>query len=730
MTSSELRTRANQRFAYSGRSLLITNTDGVVAGRDAEGFYVEDARILSRDELTVDGVPLTPVVAGSANSDGLLAYAEVPGSARVPAGKVYVEIARTVGEGLRTELRIENYHHRDVARVELAIHLAADFADINETTTGRWQHTTDVTSAWNAEQRELVFRSCHPRLDRAVAIRVARAPAPVRYEDGALVVALELRPHRPVELHMVAEPIFDRQRRSAPLRVFARPTSDLDRVRQWLGDEVPTLVTTNATVARAWQTATADLASLPLGLDPGQAAPIAGIPLYQHFFGRDTLTIAWQALLAMPTMLRDALRLNAAWQGTRIDDWYDEEPGKLIHQMRTGPLSLLGIDPVLRYYGDYATVPDFLIMLGQYLAWTDDRATVRALLPVARQAIDWLDRYGDLDGDGFLEYVTRSEMGVKNQGWKDSHDAIVDERGEIVPNPIATSELQAYWFAGLEQAAFAFLVAGDAAYAGELLGKARALKRRFERAFWMYEEGFYALGLGPDKQPIRVIASNTGHLLAAGIVPVEKGAQIARRLMESDLFSGWGIRTLSSEHPAYNPFSYHLGSVWPVENGTFALGFARYGRFAELHRLAEGLFAATDLFVGNRLPEAIGGLPLDERHPHPGIYPESNAPQGWSASMIVLLIQSLLGMRPVAPLGLLLIDPHLPPWLPDLRLDGVRVGRARLDLAFARTQDGGTRWRVMRREGRVRVLRQPVPQGPEASIGGRATALLASLSRS
>ena len=231
----------------------------------------------------------------------------------------------------------------------------------------------------------------------------------------------------------------------------------------------------------------------------------------------------------------------------------------MIHQARWGPLALLGIDPFRRYYGDYATPPDFLIMLGQYLAWSNDLATVRELLPAARKAIDWLDRYGDLDGDGFLEYVTRSAKGVANQGWKDSHDAIVDEQGEIVLPPIATSELQAYWYAGLEQAAFAFLVAGDVGYALELLAKARALKRRFDRTFWMEEEGFYALGLGPDKRPLRSIASNTGHLLATGIVPQEKASRVAYRLMEPDLFSGWGIRTLSSAHPAYNPFSYHLG---------------------------------------------------------------------------------------------------------------------------------------------------------------------------
>ena len=722
----ELRARAGQHFVYGGRALLVTNLDGWVTGRGIEGFYVEETRLLSRDELAAGGQPLKLVAASPVGGDGFLAHAEVPHLPNVPGQAVYVAVARRVGEGMREELRVENYHAREAARFDLAVRLAADFADLMEAKEGRRQQTGTVEARWDDDRRELVFRYGHPDLDRAVAVRVERAPAPPRYEDGALVVSLALRPHEAVELHLAVEPIFDGRRRNAPRRVFAGPAAPLDGVRQRLRDEAPVLTTTNATVARAWQTAIVDLASLPLGLDPGPAAPIAGLPLYQQFFGRDTLTIAWQALLAMPTMMRDTLRLNAAWQGTVIDDWRDEEPGKMIHQARWGPLSLLGVDPFRRYYGDYATPPDFLIMLGQYLAWTDDLPTVRELLPAARGAIDWLDRYADLDGDGFIEYLTRSEKGVENQGWKDSFDAIVDENGEVVQAPIATSELQAYWYVGLEQAAAAFFAAGDRAYAAELVRKARSLKRRFDRAFWMEDEGFYALALGPDKRPIRSIASNAGHLLASGIVPVAKGPRVARRLMAPDLFGGWGVRTLSSEHPAYDPFSYHRGSVWPVENGTFAFGFARYGCWEELHRLAEGLFAATDIFVGNRLPEALGGMPRDEQHPHPGIYPESNAPQGWSASMIVLLVQALLGLRPVAPLGLLLVDPQLPPWLPDLRLEGVRVGQTELDLGFWRDEDGRTRYRVIRREGRARVLRKPVPQGT-ASLGRHLRAVMTSL---
>jgi glycogen debranching enzyme len=434
--------------------------------------------------------------------------------------------------------------------------------------------------------------------------------------------------------------------------------------------------------------------------------------------------------MATPRLLRDSLFANAAWRGRRIDDWLDEEPGKMIHQARGGPLSVLGLNPHTRYYGDWATPPDFLIMLGQYYAWTGDADAIRALLPAARDALDWCERYGDPDRDGFIEYDTRSSKGVKNQGWKDSHDAIVDERGAIVPNPIATSELQAYLYAGFQQAAAAFGASGDIGFAMELLGKASALKRRFNDAFWMPELGAYALGLDAEKRQIRSIGSNDGHLLASGIVPPDRGRQLATRLMRPDMFSGWGIRTLSADHPAFNPFSYHRGSVWPVEQGTIAFGFARYGCWGELHRLAEGVFASTDLFIENRLPEVIGGVQRDPDHPHPGIYPRSCEPQGWSASAIVMIVQALLAMVAVAPLRLLVVDPHLPAWLPDLRLDGIRVGDSRVSLEFRRTRSGKTTYRVVRREGWVHVIRQPPPQAPGAGPLGRARSALTSVLRS
>lgn len=727
---TQLRARPGELIVYSGRSLLVTDVRGQIYGESCQGFFFENTRLLSRMELRASGQPLVSSGVSSVDAAGFLGYFYVNQASGVPEGSVYLRDARTIGEGMRVELEAANYSARQPAGFELALLLGADFADMTEAQNERRVQTGTVETTWDGQAHTLTFRYRHPQLDRAVVVRVASSDVAPRYERDALRFPLALRARQHARICLLVEPVFDGVRHPAPDRLFDDTATVVGRVRRALVEETPRLLTANGTVARAWDTATSDLASLALGVPNGPATPMAGLPLYQQYFGRDSLTIAWQALLALPTMMRDTLRSNAAWQATTIDDWRDAEPGKLIHQAGNGPLATLGLNPYSRYYGDYATPPDFLITLGQYLSWTNDLATVRALLPTARKAIEWLDRYGDLDGDGFIEYVTRSREGTKNQGWKDSDDAIVDEHARVVANPLAVCELQAYWYAGLRQVALAFFASGDRAYALELLRKAHALKARFDRAFWMEDERFYALALGPEKQQVRSIASNAGHLLAAGIVPAHKGPSVARRLLRDDMFSGWGIRTLSSAHLAYNPFSYHLGSVWPVENATIAFGLARYGCWEQFHQLAAAFFDTTAIFGECRLPEVLSGVARDRLHPHPGMYPHSNEPQGWSASAVVLMAQALLGIRPMAPLGLLVVDPHLPDWLPRLRLEGLRVAGSRLDLEFWRGRDGASRYRVTRRDGRVRVIRQPVPEGGAASLGHRAAAALGSLWRS
>ena len=716
--------RPDQLYLYSGRSILITNRAGEVTGAGSEGLHVDNTRVLSRDRLTVDGAPLDAASVSPVGADAALGYYEVPAREGIPERTVFVEQARFVEEGLTTRVRVTNYERSGSVCLPLVWELAADFADTDDTERGERRVEIGVSTEWDARSRRVTFHSTHPKVRAESSVTLSGVDA--TWDDGGLRFSLDVPARETIEVVLSVEATVGGRRHAAPSSGFGAARGALSALRQQLHDEAPVLRTSNAAVERAWATAVADLASLPLGLEEAPAAPIAGLPLYQQFFGRDTLTIGWQSVLALKRPLRDALLANAAWQGMRIDDWLDEEPGKMIHQARWGPVSMVGVDPFLRYYGDWATVPDFLIMLGQYLAWTADFETVRDLVPAARAALDWMDRFADVDRDGFIEYRTRSQAGVKNQGWLDSDDAIVDEHGEIVPNPIATSELQGYAYAAYQQAALVFAALGDLGYGAEIMRRAHRLRRRFDRAFWLPDLGTYAMGLGPDGRPIRSSASNAGHLLAAGLVPPERGRAVARRLMRPDMFSGWGIRTLSADHPAFNPFSYHRGSVWPVEQGTIAFGFARYGAWDELDRLARAFFDTSELFSEARLPEVVGGVQRDADHPHPGVYPDSCEPQGWSASAVVQVVQSLLGMVAVAPARLLVIDPHLPDWLPDLTLEGIRVGGAEIDLAFRRTRSGRIVWSVTRRRGRLAVLRQPPPQSPAATPWGRVAALAAS----
>jgi glycogen debranching enzyme len=705
----DLRVRPDLLYVASGWNVLVTDVHGCVGGVDPHGFFARNARVLSLEQVTVDGKP--PQVFSTANVGvhAQQSYAILDNGDDLPSRAAYLVCEHFVGEGLRTRLSILSFADQP-RRWTVRVVFDADFADIDDVQRGQSRQQADVVADWNGDSGRLALRYMHPRLDYAVLI--TGHSSRIRYVDKNTFEAdLDVEPGGRAGLEFTTEPLVDGILMPAPPATFAEPDDVAGLARARLTAELATLRTTNLDVAAAWQTATCDLARLPLGEPGGPAAPMAGLPSYQQIFGRDTLTASWQAMLAGPTMLRDSLLLNAQHIGERIDDWRDEEPGKLMHQARHGPVSRLGIDPFSAYFGDWSTSPAFPILLGQYYAWTADIDLVRQLLPTTRKVLDWLDRYGDLDRDGFLEYQQRSAAGVKNQGWKDSETAIIDEYGDTVPNPLATSELQAYWHAALQFGAMAIAAAGDRLYAATLLAKAARLKRRFHPAYWMPEHGSYALALGPDKQQVRSVNSNDGHLLAGGIVPQRLAPVLARRLLAPDMFSGWGIRTLSADHAAYNPFSYHRGSVWPVEAGTIGLGLARYGQWPQLHRLAKATFDAAALFEGHRLPEVISGLPRTADYPHPGIYPTACSPQAWSASAIIALIQALLGLRPIAAINTIMVDPHLPDWLPEVTIEGVHIGRKKVDLQAVRKRDGrtairtrGDRIAVVRRRSRGQVL--------------------------
>ncbi|HEV8612985.1 MAG TPA: amylo-alpha-1,6-glucosidase, partial [Gemmatimonadales bacterium] len=443
-----------------------------------------------------------------------------------------------------------------------------------------------------------------------------------------------------------------------------------------------------------------DLGSLALleGERDEWLAPSAGMPLYPALFGRDAVTAAWQvAALDRGELLDAALSRLQRCQGMRVHPALDEEPGRIVQQVRRGPLSRLGLVPFARYYGDFASPLMFVVSLAQLYAWTGQRKVLERHWDAARRILDWARDYADSDGDGYLEYRTQAQLGPKHQGWKDSGNAVLYEDGRPVASPIATCELQGYWYAAQHLLAFLCAALGHLADAKAHWQAAKELKERFNREWWMEEEGFLAMAMDPDKRLVRTVGSNAGHCLTAGIVSDAHLRPLVGRLFAPDLFSGWGIRTLSTSHPAYNPVSYHLGSLWTVENATIAFGLRRYGFDVRALELAQAIFELAQLYQRGRVPECVGGYARGD-YAHPSAYPQANVPQAWNQSALPLLLQTILGLQPVALLDLLVVDPVLPSWIPDLTLENLRVGGATATIRFWRDRHGKSHAEVLRRQ--------------------------------
>jgi glycogen debranching enzyme len=431
--------------------------------------------------------------------------------------------------------------------------------------------------------------------------------------------------------------------------------------------------------------------------------------------------------MASRDMMAGTLAELTRWQGTEVNDWRDEQPGKMLHQAESGPLAMLNVNPLGRYYGSITTSGFYPVIVSELWHWTGDKELVRPFVEPALKSLRWLDDYADVDRDGFYEYQTTSEQGLRNQGWKDSHDAIVHEDGTQAPVPIATCEEQGFVYLAKLHLSELLWWLDRKEEARRLHKDATELKKRFNQAFWMDDLGFFAMALDGEKRPVRSIGSNAGHCLAAGIVDERLVRQTADRLFEDDMFSGWGIRTLSDRNPAYNPYSYHRGSVWPVEHGSFAVGFVRYGLHDHVERICRAQFDAASLFDFYRLPELFTGHRRDDDHPFPAHYPDANSPQAWSASALWCLLQTLLGLYPYAPLNLLLVDPRLPAWIPDITISNLHVGAAVVDLRFHRARSGESDYEVLDRRGPLHIVRQPSPWSLTATFGERLHDALTSL---
>jgi glycogen debranching enzyme len=493
--------------------------------------------------------------------------------------------------------------------------------------------------------------------------------------------------------------IFDGANRVLPPKHCTddpRSSKASQRLEQWQARALK-VRTSNEEFYRFYRQSVEDIAALRLplrGTSHLEFVPAAGVPWFVGLFGRDSLIVSLQNAMVYPGFTRGALEVLGRWQATERDDYRDAEPGKIMHELRTGELAYFKLIPHTPYYGTADATPLYLITL--HAAWrcTGDRSLLEQHLPTAERCLTWIDEYGDRDGDGFQEYQTRSPDGYENQGWKDSGEALVYPDGSPVRGPKALCELQGYVYDAWQRMAEIYDELGDAAKAGRLRGKARKLFKRFNEVFWDEESGFYAFCLDGDKKPVLSVASNPGHCLMSGIVPPERAGRVVQRLLAPDMSTGWGIRTLSSDHPAYNPHSYQNGSVWPHDNGLILLGFRRYGYDREAMQVARAMSNAASFFLRHRVPELYAGLATEDSS-FPVLYKGANAPQAWAAGSCFTILQAMLGFHPDAPHGRLYVDPFLPAWMPDLELVDLQVGKARLDMRLWR--DGEvTRWEVTR----------------------------------
>ncbi|RBP05679.1 glycogen debranching enzyme [Roseiarcus fermentans] len=595
-------------------------------------------------------------------------------------------------------INVRNFDDRR-RRIEIAVEFAADFADLFEVR-GFQREKRGVGHHPRVEEASVVlsYTGLDARL-RTTTLMFDPKPTALDGDRACYMLDLDAGESRSIfiEIDSRQGPPADRA-----YRAYFLSLRDARRELRASMARAVTIQTSNDIFNEAASRAIADLYMLVTRLPEGPY-PYAGIPWFSAVFGRDALITAMETLWLDPAIARGVLMHLAATQATAVDDASDAEPGKILHEARHGEMAELGEVPFGRYYGSVDSTPLFVMLAGAYLERTGDMDALRALWPNIEAALGWIERYGDRDGDGFVEYARRNRDGLVNQGWKDSHDAVFHEDGSMAQAPIALAEVQAYVYAAWRAAGDIARRLGREGQAPAFDRKAEALRVQFDRLFFDEALGTYVLALDGDKKPCRVRASNAGHALFTGIAFPERAASVVAALMGSSGFSGWGVRTVASTEARYNPMSYHNGSVWPHDNALIASGFARYGYRAEAGRVFEGLFSASTYVDLRRLPELLCGFPRKKGR-GPTFYPVACIPQAWAAAAPLSLIQSCLGMTldPSAP-RITFTEPVLPPFLDWIVLKGLRVGGAVAEIGLWRS-DRRVVVDVLDRQGAVSVV--------------------------
>lgn len=700
-----------------GRTFMVTTRSGMILPDSDQGLYAVDTRFVSFYQLYINRVPLEVV-----NSSQLTFYAsrfhltnptiKTEGGS-IAANTLNVTINRTVSDSLHEEFEVINYTGKKVQfLLELAIR--SDFADIFEVKSHNIIQRGQTETIWHKQQKKLDTAYDHKDFHRAVSYQITHCSSPVGYANGRIFFEVSLEQNESWQMcaDLLLEHGEDVKKPSKGSCSFgqqgsssqgatpsskAEPTSNFDaRQARWQA-RCTAMTTSDNTLYRTYQQAILDMGALRIyDMDVSDDAwvPAAGVPWFVTLFGRDSLTVSYQNMLISPDFARGALKRLAQHQAKKRDDWRDAQPGKIMHELRSGELAHFHKIPFYPYYGTADATILYLIVLSETYRWTGNVNLLKEYRQVAEHCLDWIDSYGDLDGDGFQEYKTFSSLGYENLAWKDAGESVVYADGSQVKQPKGTCELQGYVYDAKIRMAEVFQVLGDDMRAHVLQQQAETLKRNFNKTYWMEDESCYAFALDPHKKLATSVASNAGQCLWSGIADQDKAKRITRRFLQEDMFSGWGIRTLSSKNPVYNPYSYQRGGVWPHDNGIIAAGFKRYGLAKEANQVIRAMFDAIERFEADRPPEVFAGLKRKGDMDFPVLYPAgANIPQAWATGSIFQMVQTILGIRADAPHKRLYVNPTLPEWLSEIKLEHIRVGPCSITLRFWR--DGkDSRWEV------------------------------------
>lgn len=664
-----------------GSLFLMTDAEGNVPKDNTEGFglYSGDTRYLSRYELSLNDIKPTVLLSSAELGYGSEHYLanpplEMSEGPKLPKESLEIRRQRVIKNSLLETVQVTNYNVFPVT-VRIGFGFDVDFMDMFEIRGEERRRRGRLSEPVVGSERVIFEYVGLDDVHRKTEIRFS--PVPDRMWRCGAEFSISLRHHETVTISVSIVPNDEVVGGfSSEFQVLAAS------YRDWLAS--CTHVTTNNNFFNAMlEQSLNDVRMLTMENENGGYVA-AGTPWFSSLFGRDSLIASFQMLAFNPEVAKNTLRILAQWQGKKVDDWRDEEPGKILHELRTGEMASMEEIPMAPYYGSVDSTPLFLMLAAEYVSWTADMEMIRELEPNLMSALAWIQRHIDLGSSGYLEYTKRSSKGLLNQGWKDSHDGIVNGDGTLVRPPIALAEVQGYVYAAKLAMARLLGLLGKEGLARKLRKEAVELSASFNRDFWLDDERFFALALGAAQRPATSITSNPAQCLWTGIIDSAKVPAVVQRIFSNDMFSGWGIRTLSSGAPRYNPLGYHLGSVWPHDNSIIGMGLKRSGFEDELNELVTALYDCCRTFDYYRLPELFCGVPRTT-HGMPVRYPVACRPQAWAAGTFPMLLQAMLGLAPNASKNeLRIVGPKLPHWLDEVEVRGLRVGNSSVDLLFER----------------------------------------------